>query len=63
MNHFVTLERLRVELDEAEFSVIAMLGSDSYEGPLSPEVLMNHSDFFYAVVQKRQSSYSASLND
>lgn len=56
MNHFVTLERLRAELDEADFSVIAMLGSDSYEGALPPEMTTNHSDFLYAVVQKRQFS-------
>jgi SAM-dependent methyltransferase len=56
MNHFVTLERLGAELDEADFSVIALLGSDSYEGALPPEVTTNHSDFLYAVVQKRQSS-------
>ena len=56
MNHFVTLQRLRAELDAADFSVIAMLGSDSYEGALPPQVTTNHSDSLYAVVQKRQPS-------
>jgi SAM-dependent methyltransferase len=56
MNHFVTLGRLRAELDEADFSVIALCGSDSYEGALPPEVATSHSDSLYAVVQKRQCS-------
>jgi SAM-dependent methyltransferase len=55
-NHFVTLEHLRAELDEADFSVIATLGSDSYEGALPPEVTKIHSDSIYAVVSKRQLS-------
>jgi SAM-dependent methyltransferase len=56
MNHFVTLERLRQELDEAEFSVIALLGSDTYGGALPPEATTGSSDSFYAVVGKRQLS-------
>jgi SAM-dependent methyltransferase len=53
MNHFVTLARLRAELDEAGFRPIALLGSDSYERTSLPEEATNHSDSFYAVVQKR----------
>jgi SAM-dependent methyltransferase len=53
INHFVSLERLRAELDEADFSVIALLGSDSYQGALPDEVTMDHSDSFYAVVRRR----------
>jgi SAM-dependent methyltransferase len=53
MNHFVTLERLRAELEEADFSVIAILSSDRYEGAIPPEVTTDHSDSFYAVVQGR----------
>jgi hypothetical protein len=56
MSHFVTLQRLRVELDEADFSVTAVLGSDSHEGVLPPQVTTNHSDSFYAVVQERHPS-------
>jgi SAM-dependent methyltransferase len=52
--HFVTLERLRAELDEANFSVIALLSSDRYAGAISPEVTKDHSDSFYAVVQGRK---------
>jgi SAM-dependent methyltransferase len=52
--HFVTLERLRAELDEADFSVIAMLSSDRYEGAIAPEVTTDHSDSFYAMVQRRK---------
>jgi hypothetical protein len=53
INHFVTLERLRAELGEADFSVIAVLGSDSFEGVLVPAATTMQSDSFYAVVQKR----------
>jgi SAM-dependent methyltransferase len=53
MNHFVTLERLREELDQADFSLISLCASDSYEGALPAEVTTTHSDSFYAVVQKR----------
>jgi SAM-dependent methyltransferase len=53
MNHFVTLERLRAELAEAGFSVIAILGSDSSGGELLPTAITKHSDSFYAVVRKR----------
>jgi SAM-dependent methyltransferase len=54
MCHFVTLERLRAELDEADFRVVALLSSDSYDGPLPPEMTTYHSDSFYAVVQGHQ---------
>ena len=53
MNHFVTLERLRAELGEADFSPIAVLGSDSFGGALLPAATTKHSDSFYAVVRKR----------
>jgi SAM-dependent methyltransferase len=52
-NHFVTLERLRAELGEADFSVITLFGSDSFGGALLPAATTKRSDSFYAVVRKR----------
>jgi SAM-dependent methyltransferase len=54
LNHFVTLERLRAELHEADFNIIAVLGSDGYEGALAVDVTIDHSDSIYAVVQQRR---------
>jgi SAM-dependent methyltransferase len=52
-NHFVTLERLEAELGEADFSVIAVLGSDSVGGVPLAAATTKRSDSFYAVVRKR----------
>jgi SAM-dependent methyltransferase len=53
MNHFVTLERLREEIEEADFHAIAVIGSDSHEDASGLDVSWRHSDSFYAVLQKR----------
>jgi SAM-dependent methyltransferase len=53
MNHFVTLARLRQELAQAEFEVVAVYGSDQDSGPLSPDSTSSTDDSLYAVARRR----------
>ena len=52
MNHFVTLVRLRQELAEAGFEVVAVYGSDQDFGPLSPDATSSKDDSFYVVARR-----------
>ena len=53
VNHFVTLARLRSELDEAGFDVVAIYGSDNNVGPLPEESTTSGDDSFHAVARRR----------
>jgi SAM-dependent methyltransferase len=53
LNHFVTLARLREELDEAGFDVVDIYGSDNGVGPLAKDAITSSDDSFHAVAQRR----------
>jgi SAM-dependent methyltransferase len=53
VNHFVTLARLRAEVDEAGFDVVAVYGNDQIIGPLEEDVTTSSDDSFHAVARRR----------
>jgi SAM-dependent methyltransferase len=54
INHFTTLPRLREDLVQAGFDVVAIYGSDQTTGaPIDPSSSSTTDDSFYALVQKR----------
>lgn len=53
MNHFVTLARLRTELDETGFDVITVIGSDAISGPLPDDAMTSSDDSFHAITRRR----------
>jgi SAM-dependent methyltransferase len=55
INHFTTLLRLREDLVQAEFDVVAIYGSDQTTGlPIDPGSSSTTDDSFYALAQKSE---------